>query len=388
MSRVNKKTKFCIGMLLCGVSGIALMNHYAQEQAQEFNQTKIVIGKDTISKQDFYANLEYTEKGWVYTNQEGKKQNIDSLTNSQYLEAKKTEVFHKLKLKNQVDTIYTSYGWDEKTNKKTIVYREANGDTLPSMPSMGYYNYDKIIVREFVADNPKLQKIMDPYSNSYNATYDHEYKHFKNAQDGIRYWNSYPIKFTECCLDEVATNIEQCLKQRDNYLEYQNLSYITPRFSFYKEALKAGKIKPSKETLSEKEQEVIANGVFDAWMKEKFNIYMNRENKRAICLLNDASYPAIKEDKEKHNKVMQKIFTIKGYDFWKHIAKREKEISDKITPEMREEWKKLEKEKFKNMDYLAKLELKKQQDGEEEYRKALSQNMIKARLISTFGKDR
>ena len=40
-------------------------------------------------------------------------------------------------------------------------------------------------------------------------------------------------------LDEISANIAQCLEQRTNYLNNSNnLSYITSRFNFYKEAIK------------------------------------------------------------------------------------------------------------------------------------------------------
>lgn len=66
-----KKAGFCTGILLCGVSSYSLMHQIAEENAGKFNNTYFVIGKDTISMQDFYYNLENSNLGWIYTNNQG-----------------------------------------------------------------------------------------------------------------------------------------------------------------------------------------------------------------------------------------------------------------------------------------------------------------------------
>ena len=96
-NKLIKKIGFCTGILLCSVSGISIMRHIAQKHEQNFNQTKVVIDRDTLSIQEFYNNLSYTEKGWVYTKTNGQKYNVDSLCNYQNKEEQKQRGINKTK---------------------------------------------------------------------------------------------------------------------------------------------------------------------------------------------------------------------------------------------------------------------------------------------------
>ncbi len=388
-NKLIKKIGFCTGILLCSVSGISIMRHIAQKHEQNFNQTKVVIDRDTLSIQEFYNNLSYTEKGWVYTKTNGQKYNIDSLCNYQNKEEQKQRVLNKIKLKKQIDTIYVSLPQQEYKNKQKYIYKNGNADSLANMPAMGNYNYDKITIREFKAENPEIQKKLDIYNDKLNCTYDHEYQHFINTQKGLRQWNSYALKFIDCCMDEISVNIKQCLKQRKNYLQNgKDIQYITDRFKFYKEALETKQINPQSEEISQEEKKFIAHGVFDGWMKEKYNIYEKSENSRVKYFLRDAPYIAVQADHAKHQALMKKMFTIDGIDFWSEISEREKEILQRIPPEMTAEWAKLEQLKFSNMEYLERMECLKKTQGENAYNQTLNRNKIITRIISTFGKSR
>lgn len=386
-----KKVGFCAGMLLCGVSGYSLMHHVAQNNVSEFNKTEVVIDKDTISIQQFYYNLSYTPQGWVYTTPQGKSFNVDSLCDYHKQEIRRQNLLKNIRLKKQIDTIYVSY--DKKLYKKhlepKIIYKNAYADSLPHMPSMGIYNYDVITIREFKADNSELQKKIDIYNDCYNCTFDHEYSHYFNTINGIRTWNSYSIKFVECCLDEISVNIKQCLSQRRNYITNgRNINFITPRFDFYRKAIENKTINPQTFQPTPNEIKFIANSVFDTWMKDKFDIYVKQECSRSEYFLKDAPYVAILEDTSKHIDVMEKIFTINGIDFWKHISLREKEIFERITPEMQQKWQSLCDNKFQNMSHLEKLEFLKITQGYNKYNMILNKNKIKARILSAFGMDR
>ena len=386
-----KKLGLYTGLLLCSVSGIALMHQTAQENAPKFNQTKVVVEGDTLSFQDFYSNLSFGAKGWAYTNAKGEKLDFDSLCNFLHGEKAKQEELKKLILKKRIDTIYVSYKNKrlQPLNETNIVYRNEYADSLTDMPAMGKYVYDEIVIRNFKADNPELQKIMDVYNDSLNCTSVHEEQHFLNTQNGLRTWNSYPLKYVECCFDEISANIRQCLQQRKNYINRgKNLDCITDRFNLYKEAIKAGKFNPKNEKISEAEAEFIANAVFDSWMKEKYDLYAKQLYSRSKYYLNAAPYPAILENKEKHNAVMKKIFTIENYDFWKHLQKREPEILAKITPDMKKKWECLRTKKFKSMDYPQQLACQKIAKGEEQFQKDVQKNVMKARMIALFGMDK
>ena len=79
-----------------------------------------------------------------------------------------------------------------KTNKN--IYKNGNADSLANMPAMGIYNYDKITIREFKAENPELQKKRDIYNDKLNCTYDHEYQLLEKAdKDFYKNLNSLSI---------------------------------------------------------------------------------------------------------------------------------------------------------------------------------------------------
>lgn len=389
--KLLKKIGLYTGLLLCGVSGYSLMHYIARTNSPDFNKTNVVIDNDTISIQQFYYNLSCTDNGWIYTNPQGHSYNIDSLCDYHELEKVKHQGFKNVKLKKYIDTIFVSYTREPiAPYTKKIVYQNKKSNTFSQMPAIGkIYNYNFIAICEFKADNPKLQKQLDIFNDRYNCTFDHEYSHFLNHRNGIYTWNSYPIKFVECCLDEVAVNIKQCLSQRNNYIKNGfDIQFITNRFAFYQNALKTGKIKIRSSEITESEARFIANSVFDSWMENKFNIYTKQECTRVECFLKDAPYNATLPDTAKHQAIMQRIFTINGIDFWKYISLREKEVFSRITPEMQQKWQSLCDDKFQNMDYLEKLELLKITQGKAKYDETLSKNKIKARIISALGKER
>lgn len=390
-NKIIKKGLFA-SCLLLGVSGIAMMHYVAEENAPQFNRTQVVVNKDTLSMQEFYDNLTYKRgKGWYYTDKDGKKLNVDSLCDFRNKDKAVHAYIKKIQLRSHVDTVYASYGdkaFKDKT-KSDIMYKLGAADSLPNMPAMGKYNYDVLVVREFIADNPKLQSVLDVYNDSHNCTTAHEGQHFLNNKSGMREWNSYPIKFAECCLDEVSANIAQCVAQRKNYLSHgKDFRYITDRFRFYRDKIKSGEITPKNERLSEKEVEVIANMVFDGWMQDKYPIYVKNNLARAKLYNKDAPFQGVQENQERHNELMKKFFNIDGYDFWKYVSKRENEIYEKITPEMKKKWAGYNRMKFRKMTYLDKVEYAKMTQGEKDYKDNLRSNVFKAKMISLFGKDK
>lgn len=376
--------------LLLGVSGLVITKNFADEHAPEFLETKITVGKHTVSMQDFYENVSYERGEWYYMSPDGIKMNVDSLCDTK----RKNDVVHAhyktVKLKEKVDTVYASYG-DEKfkeKNKTGIMYRIGAQDSIPDVPLLGFHNYDILVVREFIADNPKLQSIVDFYNDSSNCTYRHEFQHYLNMTYGMRDWNSYSVKFVECCEDEISANIAQCLEQRKRYMEHgRDFKYITNRFPFLKEALESGKIN-SAGKLNEKEQEYLANQVFDMWMEKRYDMYAERNDARATCYLKDAGYWAVQEDMPRHKGLMSKCFNINEYDFWKHISKREQEIFDRISPEQRKNYTSLCRDKFRAMNHFEQMEKVRNENGDEKLKKQILSNVLKAKLIRLFGKER
>ncbi len=382
-----KKSGLYASALLMGVSSYALLRHVAKKNAPEFTQTQVVVGTDTISIQQFYENLSRTAQGWVYHAPDGSKHSVDSLCDYRHKEAQISQALTSIKLKNKIDTVFASYGDEafEQKHGKKIMYKYGNLDSLPNMPSMGRYDYDHITIREFWADNTELQQKMDKYNDTQNCTYRHEFQHFLNAQNGLRNWNDYSLKFVEVCADEISGNIAQCKAQRTNYINSgKDINAITDRFKGYKSAIENGEITPQPIVLSEKEQEIIANTVFDDWMKNKYEDYAQAIFSRTRYYLKDAPYQATSPDMAKHKEVMKKMFTIDGYDFWKYIAKRETEIFARITPDMEKEWTTLKNIKKNQMTHFDKLEQQKQTSGEKSYNKTLRTNHLKSKIIELF----
>ncbi len=388
--KIVKKVGIYAGGLLLGVSSWSMIKNFVDENAPEFLETKVIIGKNTISIQDFYENLTCQRGEWYYTSPEGIKMNVDSLCDS----GRKNDAVHahlaKVKLKERVDTVYASYGDEKfkKENKSGIMYRIGAQDSIPDIPLLGLYNYDQLVVREFIADNPQLQNIMDFYNDCFNCTHRHEFQHYLNMIYGLREWNSYSVKFTECCEDEISANIAQCLEQRKRYMANgRDFKYITNRFPFLKEALESGKIN-STGKLSLKEQEFLSDRIFDMWMEKHYDMYVERNDLRTKFYLKGAGYFAVQDDMSRHAKLMSRCFNIEGYDFWKYISKREKEIFNRISPEQRRDYASLCRDKFRAMNYFEKMEKIKIEKGSESFDKQIRTNAIKARIFKLFGKNR
>lgn len=383
-NKVAKRVGIFAGCLLMGISGYTYLRNIATDNAPEFSKTQVVVGKDTISMQQFYDNLSYDNGSWQYIDKNGNSLNVDSLCDVSKRDSVAHAYIKNVKLSEKVDTVYVSY--DENYD---YIYRIGERDSLFHMPSMGVHNYDMLTVREFITDNPQLQKRMDVYNDSYNCTYRHEYQHYLNMKSGMRNWNSYPIKFAENCLDEISANIAQCLEQRRNYVKHnRDINYITHRFKFYKDAVWDGAVYPKMGRISEDELKFIANGVFDSWMHDKYDLYEENNFSRTKYYLENAPYMATQENKKIHEETMKKIFTINGYDFWKYISAREQEIYDKIPKRHKNMYAYLRQKKYKQMTYLDKLEEYKYENGEKAFQEKLTENYFKAKIIALMGKDK
>ena len=393
--KMEKKTKKKIkkiitlaAILSLGVSSVALMHNMAEKHAPEFMQTQITIGKDTISMQEFYTNLHKETDGWIYTDKQGKEHKVDSLCDYRQREKQLRAYIQHIKLKRNTDTIVAERNKDS-AHKGEILYKYANGNITNSTPSMGSFVYDSISVRKFVSQDSGVQAAVAIFNNEYNCTYAHEYQHYLNQKNGLHSWNSYRVKFVEVALDEISANIAQCVAQRKNYIERgKNIDNITNRFALYKEAIQSGEINPTEEKISPQEQKIIAQTVFDTWMREKYGIYVQRMRGRTKYYLQDAPYQALKEDKKTHNKIMNKIFNIGGYNFWQYISHRENEIFDSIPEAALNEWKIYENRKLTQMKHLDKLEQQRQEQGKIKYMRTLRKNWFMAKMISMFGKSK
>ncbi len=392
----EKNRKFlartALGMsLAAGVSLFPLMHRLVERQTADFDKIRIAVGRDTISKQQFYERLSYRDQGWYLSAPDGTLVNVDSLTDFKVKDNLLYQAFRQTKLRNTVDTVHVRYvRGSTEMRMSDIVYGMGTKDSLGYIPSFGRYNYDHLNLRYFKADNEALQKIVDKYNDKYNCTYRHEYQHYLNTVSGIgRAGQSYENKFVECCLDEISANIAQLLEQRKHYLDSgRDLSFLTSRFKFYREAIESGKVKPAAGVYSPQEIKLIANGVFDTWMSEKFNIYIKNNAGRTIHILSKTNYNGVQSDELRHRQLMKACFYINGIDFYPHIALREKEIKAKIPAEKLKLFRLLKKDKFKTMNHLAELEKVRAEEGKRSYNMMLIKNKLQAHARRLFGSGR
>ena len=386
---VSKKTrKILLGTALgvtlaTGVSLYPLMNYLVKNNTQDFDKTSLVIKGDTITKQGFYERLTYRNQGWYVSTSEGILVNVDSLIDFKIKDAKDYAALKNVKLTKSVDTVNVRYAYSAKDHKMSdIVYGMGAQDSLGYIPSFGSHSYGKIKLRYFKADSEALQKVVDVYNDKYNCTYRHEFQHYLNLIAGVQQaGQSYENKFVECCLDEISANIAQLKEQRKHYLENGgDLSYITSRFKFYKQGIEDGVINPKDENLSDKEKEFIANGVFDAWMKDKFNIYVKSNASRTIFILGKTNYNGIQPDEARHKNLIERMFNIDGIDFSSYVLKRENEIKERIPAEKLKDFRAWKKKKYQEMTYLDKLEKLKIEKGTKEYH----MEMVKNKVLSSM----
>lgn len=369
--------------LASGVSLYPLMNYLVKNNTQDFDKVTLVIKGDTLTKQSFYEKLTYRDQGWYLPTKDGGWVNIDKLTDFRVKDAADYAALKNVKPTTKVDTVYVRYAYGTKNYKMSdIVYGMGAQDSLGYLPSFGSHSYGKIKLRYFKANSKALQKVVDVYNDKYNCTYRHEFQHYLNLIAGVQQvGQSYENKFVECCLDEISANIAQLKEQRKHYLENgKDLSYITSRFKFYKQGIEDGTINPKDENLSEKEKEFIANGVFDAWMKEKFDIYVKSNASRTIFILGKTNYNGIQPDEVRHKNLVGRMFNIDGIDFASYILKRENEIKERIPAEKLKDFRERKKKKYQEMTYLDKLEKLKIEKGAEEYKSEMSKNKFYASL--------
>lgn len=386
---VSKKTRkilfgTALGVTLAtGVSLYPLMNYLVKNNTQDFDKVSFVIKGDTLTKQSFYDRLTYRNQAWYVSTSEGLLVNVDSLIDFKIKDAQNYAALKNVKPTKSVDTVYVRFAHGTKHYRMSdIVYGMGTQDSLGYLPSFGSHSYGKIKLRYFKADSEALQKVVDVYNDNYNCTYRHEFQHYLNLIAGIqRGGQSYENKFVECCLDEISANIAQLKEQRKHYLENGgDLSYITSRFKFYKEGIERGIINPKNENLSDKEKEFIANGVFDTWMKDKFNIYVKSNASRTIWSLVKTNYNGVQPNEERHKNLVQRMLNIDGIDFAPYVLQRENEIKERIPEKTLKNFRAWKKKKYQEMTYLDQLEKLKIEKGTKEYKKEMIKNKFFASL--------
>lgn len=385
-------------LLLTGVSAYAL-HELNKINASEFANSKVIIGNQELSMQDFYENVSFKNNQWVYTDTVGKEHKLQKMTDFNLRNNsvglfwdRASSIRH-----TRVDTVYytkvVNDKWHNIKADSVIIYQLGENDSLLARPSQGIAGYGTMVIRQYEPKNTQRDMQEDIYNDKYNCTSAHEGQHFMNAGHGNpngyyknpsnvgQIGQSYELTYVEACLDEISANIAQLLAQRRNYLTNgKDMRYITPRFKFYAEALKKGIISPTYPTkISEEETAFIANGVFDAWMADKYDSYVDRNQERTLLIhsTNRSNYNSVLEDLPRHERVVRHMFKIEGIDFSPYIMAREHEILERITPEQQkifdeEVQKKKEAQEGRHLD---ELEYTRMTKGQKAYEDEIERNV-------------
>lgn len=349
--------------------------YYVMEDFKpENNKIPFIYKHKTYSFDEFYDNIHYKDNAWK-TVVDGDTINLYNQTDFRFNGDYRHRAIQNLPEELVIDTIKVKP--HPSNNIDSAYYFYNHRDSIQNIPSMGSQTWNKIKIRKFISTDPEIQKFINQYNDEYNCTYAHEKQHFLNALAGtMKSGQSYETKFVDLCMDEISANIAQLLAQKENYKKYNDTSYITSRFDFYKEWIDRPIDKyvlnehtnssdyANKKTslqvfdMSTEEARFIAENVFDKWMEDKFDIYHDRVLSLTKHYLNNSNYNGCLEDKEEHNRLMNQIFTINGTNFYPFIEHKEKEIRERIPESYKKEFQKITDIKKSKQNYFSKLGLK------------------------------
>ena len=382
-------------MLLSGVSGYAL-HELNKINTEEFANSTVNYKGQKIPLQEFYENLTYKRDHWVYTDRNNNRISVDLLTDFELINKKQAFRWRKINpiRHTHTDTVKVSIETDNFTGKPKYVYK-LNGQKTFNIPALGKVGEAAQIIRHFVRADGKKDANIEIYNKEHSAEHEGQHWENKNPGDDLNHpinvgqvGQSYKLTFVEMCEDEISANIKQLMAQRKDCIENgMDLSKITPRFKFWSDAVKEGKIHPtSVDNMSPQEKDLVGNGVVTEWLQDKYNMYEQRNTVRAVNTLHFANYNAVLEDRIRHIRVVKHIFNIDGIDFSSIIFDREHEILHKITQEQKDLFAKETAKKKQEMktDHRAQLEYTRRQEGNEAYNDRIARNVKVAQANKTI----
>ena len=136
---------FCTAFLLGSVSLYAVKSLYELEP-ETFSKSSVVLNKDTVDIRDFYDNLSYDlkQKGWFYTNPQGKRISLDSISDYRIKDHQVYKNVAGQKYRVTVDTVRVRY--PEPAEGKRFPTYHISGADSQNMPSMGSQSWGKVRV--------------------------------------------------------------------------------------------------------------------------------------------------------------------------------------------------------------------------------------------------
>lgn len=376
--KIGKWKTFSIGSILMLGTTIGGFSHLqermAEFQPEKFPDDAIELNGFKIPHKIFYENLVEDKGSWYYRDHCGELIDLQKATDFKVSGDFPLNSFDNAECSTKVDSVEIRR--DRRTQE--YIYSYGNLDSLKNLPSMGQQIYGRIIIRHFWSKDPLLAQKFRIYNDEYNCTWRHEYQHFLNAKAGIqKSGHSYETKFSHACMDEVSANIAQLLEQRKNYIKTGDLNRITDRFDFYRQWV-VTQPQPLSAEIGENEKKMIANGVFDSWKNDKFEIYEKANFQNTKFFLSRADYNGCTDHPQYHRQIMHDVFRINGIDFYKYINGREKEFVDMLSTEHKEEFARLTTAKKAKMKYMEKVGqyTNNDENAKKQYFKALKEKQM------------
>ena len=177
------------------------------------------------------------------------------------------------------------------------------------------------------ANNSITENYVEGEDNSFNqslATVAHEAKHRDNHLSGL---DNLPMSLEQYyktrCHNEISANIVELLQIRQQWLvaksdsERSEIEKINPRFSFYFEALKEGKITNKHSNVKEFDEEMkfIAQGVQNMWMSTLDYLCDKNHCEQTKNFLSRHDYDELAPNEANYRAYVDYVYKIGGIDF-------------------------------------------------------------------------
>lgn len=188
-----------------------------------------------------------------------------------------------------------------------------------------FRNGDFTIGQNTITSNYVVDKDNNQYNQS-RETLTHEQKHRDNYLRGMYAYAVSPDQaYKREMHDEISANIAELISLREEYIRTGDISVFDKerRFSFYKEAIEKGEIKPNSPYQEDfdKEMRLIVNGTQKMWM-EKYGNDFYIDNGVYHCLAEGDFEGKYAEYWDKNYQNALKIaYNIGGVDFTKYMNK-------------------------------------------------------------------
>nr|MBQ0091280.1 hypothetical protein [Candidatus Enterousia merdequi] len=198
---------------------------------------------------------------------------------------------------------------------ETIPYKT---DTLQTTPKAVMYYTKNQIVRNYVDNDNKYQMRLPFFAHEIWHHHNYKYKHSANT-------NMTPYEYFKLCAwDEISANICAALTARYEYLCSNNPDSVLNTYAhtclkFYVDDIKAGKIKPNMDSISDNECKLLIDGSVTDWMTKYFKAYKGTHEDMVLRHFHTNKFFATKPSH--YNQLRNKMLYIGGIKFASFLDK-------------------------------------------------------------------